>query len=147
MATAKRSPSSGSRTNARTTRMPVICSRSTWLTRSMRSCMNSNVGMSRITTMPMLPTSTGIATTRISESGPSSRTAMNRPPTIMIGALTNSVQSMTTSICICCTSLVMRVISDAAPKLLTSAVANDVTRRKSAPRTSRPNAIAAFAPK
>ena len=35
----KRAASCGSRTKARTTRMPVICSRSTWLTRSMRSCI------------------------------------------------------------------------------------------------------------
>ena len=33
-----------------------------------------------------------MATSRISESGPSSRMAKNKPPTIMIGAATNSVQ-------------------------------------------------------
>ena len=36
MASSKRSVSSGSRTNARTTRMPVICSRSTRLMLSMQ---------------------------------------------------------------------------------------------------------------
>ena len=39
------------------------------------------------------------------------------PPTIVIGAATSSVQVISTSICTCCTSLVMRVISDGAPKL------------------------------
>ncbi len=50
LASPKRSASSGSRTKARTTRMPVICSRSTWLTRSMRSCMSWNCGTIRETT-------------------------------------------------------------------------------------------------
>ncbi len=147
LATPKRSPSSGSRTNARTTRIPVICSRSTWLTRSMRSCMNSNCGIRRATTSPMLNTRAGIATMRISESAPSSRMAKKRPPTIMIGAATKSVQIIATSSWVCCTSLVIRVMSDDGPKVLTSEVENAVTRRKSAPRTSRPNAIAAFEPK
>ena len=52
LATSKRAPSSGSRTKARTTRMPVICSRMTWLTRSMRFCMCWNSGTSRTTTIP-----------------------------------------------------------------------------------------------
>ena len=47
LATPKRSASSGSRTNARTTRMPVICSRSTSLTWSIRSCMSWNCGIIR----------------------------------------------------------------------------------------------------
>jgi hypothetical protein len=46
---ANRSTSCGSRTNARTTRMPVICSRSTRLMPSMRSCMRRNVGTIRST--------------------------------------------------------------------------------------------------
>ena len=54
---------------------------------------------------------------------------------------------MTTSICTCVTSLVMRVMSDGAPKVATSWAEKSVTRWNSAPRTSRPNAIAARAPK
>ena len=38
----------------------------------------------------------------------------------MIGAATSIVQVITTSICTCCTSLVLRVISDGAPKCWTS---------------------------
>jgi hypothetical protein len=43
----KRSTSCGSRTNARTTRMPVICSRNTRFTRSMRNCIAWNEGTIR----------------------------------------------------------------------------------------------------
>ena len=61
-----------------------------------------------------------MATTRINESGPSSRMAKNRPPTIMIGAVTNSVQVINTKTCTWVTSLVMRVINDGAPNWPTS---------------------------
>ena len=52
----------------------------------------------------------------------SSRSAMITPPTIMIGEETAMVQAISTSICTCCTSLVLRVISDGAPKCWTSLV-------------------------
>ena len=61
-----------------------------------------------------------MATTRINESGPSSRMAKNRPPMIMIGAVTNSVSDIRTKTCTWVTSLVMRVISDGAPNWPTS---------------------------
>jgi hypothetical protein len=41
---------------------------------------------------------------------------MMMPPIMVIGAATNMVQLKSTSICTCCTSLVLRVISDGAPK-------------------------------
>ena len=44
---AKRSRSTGSRTNARTTRMPVSCSRSTRLIASMRFCIRRKWGTMR----------------------------------------------------------------------------------------------------
>ena len=115
LASPKRSTSSGSRTNARTTRMPVICSRRIWFTRSMRSCIFVNCGFIRIVTCPTLRSSTGTATTRINVSGPSSRRAKNTPPMIMIGAVTNRVSAIRTKTCTWVTSLVMRVISDGAP--------------------------------
>ncbi len=116
LASPKRSASSGSRTKARTTRMPVICSRSTSLMRSMRSCITWNCGTIRMITSPTLMTSTGTLTSSSSESGPSSRTAMITPPTIVIGAATSSVHDIRTRICTWVTSLVMRVMSDGAPK-------------------------------
>ncbi len=64
------------------------------------------------------------------------------PPTSMIGAVTMTVRPVRTTIWTCCTSLVLRVMSEAAPKKLTSTWANDSTCRKTAPRTSRPNPIA-----
>ncbi len=66
------------------------------------------------------------------------------PPTIMIGAATNIVQVITTSICTCWTSLVMRVISDGAPNWPTSRAEKPVTRWKSDSRTSRPKPMAAL---
>ena len=42
------------------------------------------------------------------------------PPITVIGAAISSVHVICTSICTCCTSLVMRVISDGAPKTATS---------------------------
>ncbi len=42
---------------------------------------------------------------------------MMMPPMAVIGAATSSVQVIRTSICTCCTSLVMRVISDGAPNV------------------------------
>ena len=88
-----------------------------------------------------------MATSRISESGPSSRTARITPPTIVIGAATSSVHVISTSICTCLTSLVMRVISDGAPKWPTSWAEKSVTLWNRSPRTSRPKPMAERAPK
>ncbi len=52
---------------------------------------------------------------------------------------------MRTTIWTCWTSFVLRVISEAVPKWLTSTCENDSTERKIAPRTSRPNDIETFA--
>ena len=71
---------------------------------------------------------------------------MRMPPTIMIGAATIIVALMSTSICTCCTSLVVRVISDGAPKWFISWAENDPTRWNRSRRTSRPNAIAVREP-
>ena len=81
------------------------------------------------------------------ESPTSSRSAMTIPPTHMIGAATSIVQVTSTSIWTCCTSLVLRVISDGAPNRLSSRAENAPTRWKTAERTSRPNPMAVRAPK
>ena len=60
----------------------------------------------------------------------------------VIGAAMAMVVVITTSICTCWTSLVMRVISDGAPKVPTSRAEKAVTRWKSALRTSRPKPMA-----
>ena len=72
---------------------------------------------------------------------------MMTPPIARIGAATSSVQVISTSICTCCTSLVVRVMSDGAPNCDTSRSENSPTRWKIAPRRSRPSAIDALAPK
>ena len=64
-----------------------------------------------------------------------------------MGAETSRVHVMSTSICTCWTSLVVRVMSEGAPNFETSRSENSPTRTKIASRTSRPNAMAAFAPK
>ena len=48
------------------------------------------------------------------------RMARNTPTTSVIGAAMAIVMAITTSICTCCTSLVMRVINDGAPNVPTS---------------------------
>lgn len=68
------------------------------------------------------------------------------PPTHMIGADTSRVNVISASICTCWTSLVVRVISDGAPKWPISRAENDCTRSKTAPRMSRPTADAVRAP-
>ena len=72
---------------------------------------------------------------------------MITPPTAMIGAATIMVALMTTSICTCCTSFVVRVISDGAPNWANSRAEKLPTRLNSAPRTSRPKLIAVREPK
>ena len=86
LASENRFASSGSRTNARTTRMPVICSRSTRFTWSMRSCIRRNAGTIRETSSPSTTAATGIATTSTIDSSTLWRTARMTPTTIVIGA-------------------------------------------------------------
>jgi hypothetical protein len=142
LASAKRAVSCSSRTKARTTRTPVICSRSSRLTSSMRSCMSRKLGTICRTIRPIDTPSTGTTASTSHERPMSSRAAMMMPPTIMIGAETIRVPPMSTSICTCCTSLVSRVMSDGAPKCCTSRAEKDPTRPKIAARRSRPKPIA-----
>jgi hypothetical protein len=142
----KRAASCGSRTKARTTRMPVICSRRTRLTPSIRSCIRRNRGTIPATTRPRPIPRTGRLTARSQDSPASCRSAMSTPPTTVIGAAMAIVQVMATSSWTCCTSLVMRVMSDGAPKVPTSWAEKAVTRWKSALRTSRPKPMAAREP-
>ncbi len=87
----------------------------------------------------------GTITSRTPVRGMSWRRAMIRPPTIMIGAETIIVRPIRTTIWTCWTSLVLRVMSDAVPKWLTSTWEKDSTERKIAPRRSRPNDMETFA--
>ena len=141
-----RSASWGSRTNARTTRIPVICSRRTRLTSSMRSCILRKLGTIRLTTKPTLMNSAGTTTARIQPRPKSSRSAITTPPTIMIGADTAMVQAISTSICTWVTSLVVRVISEGAPKSCTSRAEKVPTRWNRSRRRSRPRLIEVRAP-
>lgn len=112
----KRCCSYSSRTKARITRLPVICSRSTRFTVSSRSCIARNNGRSRRTISVTQMPSTGTTATRTPDSGTSRPSASTMPPTHMIGADTISVNVMSASICTCWTSFVVRVISVGAPK-------------------------------
>ena len=147
LATAKRSVSCRSRANARTTRTPVICSRSSRLTSSMRVWTWRKYGTIRDAISATEPISTGTTTATSQESPRSSRIAITSPPTSMIGAATSSVPAISTKVCTCWTSLVSRVISDGAPKCWTSRLLKDPTRWKIAVRTSRPKLIAVRAEK
>ena len=146
LAARKRSTSYGSRTKERTTRIPLICSRRTRLRPSIRTCRTRKPGTMRETTRPTTRPSAGTQTASSQDSPRSSRTAMTTPPTIMIGADTIIVQDSRTSICTCCTSLVLRVMSDGAPKALTSWLEKEPTCAKMPARRSRPKPIAVRAP-
>ena len=109
--------------------------------------MRRKPGIIREMMNPRMTTSTGTATATSHDRPTSSRSAMKTPPTIMIGAVIIIVNETSTSICTCWTSLVLRVMSDGAPKRSTSRLENEVTRRKNLALTSRPNAMAVLAPK
>src|SRR5204863_4991409 len=83
----------------------------------------------------------GTITTRSHESVASSRTAMNTPPTAMIGALTRIVRAIWRKSCTCWMSFVLRVMSDAVPNRFISRAEKLCTRSKTAARTSRPTLI------
>ena len=84
----------------------------------------------------------GMITSRIPVSGMSWRSAMIRPPIIMIGAEIIMFSAIRTTCWTCWTSFVLRVIRLAAPKWLTSTWLNVSTVRKMPLRTSRPKPIA-----
>ena len=73
--------------------------------------------------------------------------AMMMPPIAMSGALTSMVAPVIASICTCCTSFVLRVMSEPGPKCDTSRSENALTLSKMSLRMSRPTRIAAFAAK
>ncbi len=98
-------------------------------------------------TSAMQMISTGTLTAMTKDRSRSSDSALMTPPMARIGAETSMVQVISTSICTCCTSLVVRVMRDAAPNFETSRSLNALTRWKMPPRTSRPKPMAAFEPK
>ena len=71
---------------------------------------------------------------------------MTIPPMQSMGAAMIIVQVISTSICTCCTSLVPRVMSEGAPNRPTSGLEKARTCSKTAPRRSRPRAMATRAP-
>jgi len=71
---------------------------------------------------------------------------MMMPPTHMIGAAIVTFSIISTTICTCWTSFVLRVISEGVPKWLSSACEKLSTLRNRAPRTSRPKAMAVLEP-
>ena len=84
----------------------------------------------------------------MSQASPAScRRAMITPPIASIGAEIIRVAETCTSICTCCTSFVLRVISDGAPNCPTSRCENATTRWKRSPRSWRPIPIARRDPK
>ena len=141
-ASPNRSASASVRTNARMTRTPVICSRSTWLIRSIRACIDRNCGTTPTRTAPISTSITGTDTASSGESAALSCRAMITPPTLMIGAITIRVSPACTSTCTCWMSFVLRVISDGVPKRCISRAENACTPLNTAARMSAPEPIA-----
>ena len=119
-APANRASSKSSRTKARTTRIPVICSRMIRLTLSMDVCMIRNCGIIRRITRPTASASRGTATATSQDRPTSCFRAMTMPPTMLIGAETMRARAMKTTIWIWVTSLVLREMRVGAPNLETS---------------------------
>ena len=115
LASANRALSTGSRVKARTTRIPVICSRSTALTRSMRSCIFRNAGFMAAMIEPMTMISRGMTTHSSTDSPASSRTASTMPTIMVSGAVIIMVATIAVNVWIWWVSLVMRVMSDGVP--------------------------------
>ena len=126
--------------------MPARVSLVTWLMRSIFFCIDWNSGSALKSKVPMTTPMSGTMTTSVVDSAASMRTAMMMPPIAMIGAVIIMFSPISTTCCTCCTSLVLRVMSDGVPKKLTSVWENASTLRKIALRTSRPNAMEVLEP-
>ena len=126
---------------ARMTRTPVICSRSTRLTRSILDCIDLKSGTALNIRIKMMTTMSGTTTTMRIESRTSSLRAMITPPTAMIGASTIIVRATCKKIWICWTSLVLRVMSEGVPKWFISWAEKRCTALKTSSRTSLPTPI------
>ena len=126
-ASRKRSASMLSRTNARTTRTPVSCSRRIRLMASSLAWNARNSGTMRLTISVATSSRPGTATA-ISQLRPTSCcSAMMMPPIASSGAVTSMVAPIIASICTCCTSFVLRVISEPGPNCETSRSENALT--------------------
>ena len=99
-------------------------------------------GMAARMTRPMTMAIRGMTTTSSPDRATSVRRAMMTPPMMSSGAETSIVRPKKTTVWTCCTSLVLRVMSDAGPKWLTSTCENVSTLVKTAERTSRPKPMA-----
>ena len=120
LAVSKRLRSRRSRTKARMTRMPLSCSRTTWLMRSMLLWFFRKAGVIWRMMAPTRTMRTATATATIHDRPMSSRRAMMTAPTMVNGAPRIMMQVMRMSCWTCCTSLVVRVMSEGAPKWSTS---------------------------
>ena len=76
-------------------------------------------GIALNTMMEITASMSGMMNSSRSDSLASSRTAMMTAPTAVMGASTIMVRPVMTSICTCCTSFVLRVMSDGTPSALT----------------------------
>ena len=112
----------------------------------MRFCMTSNSGPIFVMTKTMPMPSSTTAARMIQDRPKSSRIAMKTPPTIVMGAETSMTSVIWIRVWTCCTSLVLRVISEGAPNLFNSRVEKLSVRWNRAARRSRPNCMAVFAP-
>ena len=121
----------------------MICSRITWLIRSIFTCIDRKRGTAFQSMKPTIAARSGMTTISSPERVTSVRSAMNTPPTNMIGALTIKVSAICMKSWICCTSFVLRVISEAVPKRFISRAEKPWTRPNTAARRSRPTPIEA----
>ena len=116
----KRSSSMSSRTKARTTRTPISCSRMMRFTASSLVWKVRNSGTMRLMMIATMTSRSGTETAMSQLRPTSCCSAMMTPPMARSGAVTSIVAPIIASICTCCTSLVLRVMSEPGPNFDTS---------------------------
>ena len=130
--------------NARITRIPESFSRTRWLSRSVSFCRFLKSGFTSFSTNAARPPITGSTEKIYSASRAFMISAITVPPTSSTGAA-STIRTMTRiKSCSCFTSLVLRVIRDAAPILSTSHWDRLSTFRKTFSRRIIPYIAASF---
>ena len=124
--------------NALITDKPVSISLDTKLTLSTSFCICLNLGMAIDIRRSTKPTITSTASAITHPMPAPVDITFNTPPTPSIGAYSTILNVSTHTICICCTSFVVRVISEAVENLSSSALEKPITFLYTCPLKSRP---------
>ena len=138
-ALSNRSSSNRSLLKARITDTPVRISRDTRFRRSTRACIFLNLGMATAISTPTKARMRATATAMIHPMPVLVPSTFTMPPMPMMGAYTTIRSIITTTICTCWMSLVLRVIREAVENCSISAWEKDTTLENTRCRRFRPS--------